>query len=267
MGVHGVNRDSVRGGLFFTGNICYIQQRMYPYGGIQEETMALLGPKEQEIVRERLANLTRDVELVLFTDTSTLIVPGKEPCLYCKETKQLLEELAALSDRLHLVVYDLATPEGREKAKEYRVEDPPTLILREKGSEAINLRYRGIPAGYEFASLLEDIEMLGRDGHGLPENVVQELNNLPEEVVLQVFVTPTCPYCPQAVRTAHRMAYASPKVWGEMIEANEFPELSSRYHIHGVPDTIVNHGKERILGAQPLSQFLQAIRKAVGVSA
>ena len=52
--------------------------------------MALLGPKEQEIVRERLANLTRDVEMVLFTDSSTLIAPGKEPCLYCKETKQLL---------------------------------------------------------------------------------------------------------------------------------------------------------------------------------
>lgn len=164
--------------------------------------MALLGPKEQEIVRERLANLTRDVELVLFTDTSTLIAPGKEPCLYCKETKQLLEELAALSDRLHLVVYDLATPEGKEKAKEYRVEDPPTLILREKGSEAINLRYRGIPAGYEFASLLEDIEMLGRDGHGLPENVVQELNNLPEEVMLQVFVTPHLPLLPAG--GAHR---------------------------------------------------------------
>jgi len=229
--------------------------------------MALLGPKEQEIVRERLANLTRDVEMVLFTDSSTVIAPGKEPCLYCKETKQLLEELSALSDKLHLVVYDLATPEGREKAGAYKVEAAPTLILREKGSEAINLRYRGIPAGYEFASLLEDIEMLGRDGHGLPENVVQELNDLPEEVVLQVFVTPTCPYCPQAVRTAHRLAYASPKVWGEMIEANEFPALSDRYRIHGVPDTIINHGKERVLGAQPLSQFLQAIRKAVGVRA
>ena len=215
--------------------------------------MALLGPKEQEIVRERLANLTRDVEMVLFTDSSTLIAPGKEPCLYCKETKQLLEELSALSDKLHLVVYDLATPEGKEKAGAYKVEAAPTLILREKGSEAINLRYRGIPAGYEFA--------------GLPENVVQELNDLPEEVVLQVFVTPTCPYCPQAVRTAHRLAYASPKVWGEMIEANEFPALSDRYHIHGVPDTIINHGKERVLGAQPLSQFLQAIRKAVGVRA
>ncbi|TBH20090.1 protein disulfide oxidoreductase [Thermus thermamylovorans] len=229
--------------------------------------MALLGPKEQEIVRERLARLERDVELVLFTDTSTLIAPGKEPCLYCKETKQLLEEVSALSDRLHLVVHDLATPEGRERAREYRVEAAPTLILREKGSEAINLRYRGIPAGYEFASLLEDLEMLGKEGHGLPEGVVQELNSLPEEVVLQVFVTPTCPYCPQAVRTAHRLAYASPKVFGEMVEANEFPELSSRYGIHGVPDTVVNGGKERILGAQPLSQFLQAIRKAVGVKA
>jgi len=229
--------------------------------------MALLGPREQEIVRERLSGLTRDVEMVLFTDSSTLIAPGKEPCMYCKETKQLLEELKALSDQLHLVVHDLATPEGREMAKAYKVEAAPTLILREKGSEALNIRYRGIPAGYEFASLLEDLEMLGRDGHGLPENVVQELQNLPEEVVLQVFVTPTCPYCPQAVRTAHRLAYASPKVWGEMIEANEFPELAGRYHIHGVPDTIINHGKERVLGAQPLSQFLQAIKKAVGVKA
>ncbi len=227
--------------------------------------MALLGPKEQEIVRQRLSGLERDVEAVLFTDSSTLIVPGKEPCLYCKETRQLMEELAGLSDKLHLLVYDLSTPEGQEKAKEMRVEAPPTIILREKGSDRVNLRYRGIPAGYEFASLLEDIEMIGRDGHGLPEETVKFLQGLPEEVVLQVFVTPTCPYCPQAVRTAHRFAYASDKVFGEMVEANEFPALSEKYHIHGVPDTIVNHGKARVLGAQPVAAFLQAIREAVGV--
>jgi len=227
--------------------------------------MALLGPKEQEIVRQRLSTLERDVEAVLFTDSSTLIAPGKEPCLYCKETKQLMEELAGLSDKLHLVVYDLSTPEGQEKARAMRVEAAPTLILREKGSDRVNLRYRGIPAGYEFASLLEDIEMLGRDGHGLPEETVKFLQGLPEEVVLQVFVTPTCPYCPQAVRTAHRFAYATDKVFGEMVEANEFPALSEKYHIHGVPDTIINHGKARVLGAQPVAAFLEAIKKAVGV--
>jgi len=127
--------------------------------------MPLLGEQEQQIVRDRLGNLTRDVEIVLFTDTSTIVAPGKEPCMYCKETQQLLEEIEPLSEKVHLVVYDLATPEGKAKAEEMRVEDPPTLILREKGSDAVNVRYRGIPAGYEFASLLEDIEMIGRDGH------------------------------------------------------------------------------------------------------
>lgn len=229
--------------------------------------MVLLGPKEQEIVRQRLSTLERDVEAVLFTDSSTLIAPGKEPCIYCKETRQLMEELVGLSDKLHLVVYDLSTPEGQEKAGAFSVEAAPTLILREKGSDRVNLRYRGIPAGYEFASLLEDIEMIGRHGHGLPEETVKFLQVLPEEVVLQVFVTPTCPYCPQAVRTAHRFAYASDKVVGEMVEANEFPALSERYHIHGVPDTIVNHGKARVLGAQPVAAFLEAIKKAVGVKA
>ncbi|MGQ9692793.1 MAG: protein disulfide oxidoreductase [Thermaceae bacterium] len=229
--------------------------------------MALLGPKEQEIIRQRLSTLERDVEIVLFTDSSTLVAPGEDPCIYCKETKQLMEELAGLSEKLHLVVYDLNTLEGEEKAQAMRVEAAPTIILREKGSDRVNLRYRGIPAGYEFASLLEDLEMLGGDGHGLPEDTVKFLQNLPKEVVLQVFVTPTCPYCPQAVRTAHRFAYASDKVFGEMVEANEFPTLSDRYHIHGVPDTVINHGKARILGAQPVAAFLDAIKKAVGVRA
>ena len=109
--------------------------------------------------------------------------------------------------------------------------------------------------------------MIGRDGHGLPEDVVKTLNELPQEVVLQVFVTPTCPYCPQAVRTSHRFAYASPKVMGEMVEAQEFPSLADKYHIHGVPDTIINHGAQRVLGAQPVSAFLDAIKKAVGAAA
>ncbi len=229
--------------------------------------MPLLGEQEQQIVKERLGNLTRDVEIVLFTDSSTVIAPGKEPCIYCKETEQLLREIEPLSDKVHLAVYDLASEEGKKKAEEMRVEAAPTIILREKGSDAVNVRYRGIPAGYEFASLLEDIEMIGRDGHGLPDDVVKELNELPQEVILQVFVTPTCPYCPQAVRTSHRFAYASPKVVGEMIEAQEFPALADKYHIHGVPDTVINHGAQRILGAQPVSAFLDAIRKAVGATA
>lgn len=223
--------------------------------------MALLGPEEQKIVTERLAGLTREVEMVLFTNSSRLLVGGQEPCVYCQETEQLMRELEPLSEQLSLVVHDLATPEGKEAARAAGVEAAPTLILREAGSEATNLRYRGIPAGYEFSSLLEDLEMIGREGHGLAPEVVTMLQNLAEEVKMQVFVTPTCHYCPAAVRTAHRFAYASPKVMGEMVEAQEFPELASRYQISGVPDTIIN-GRERVLGAQPLPVFIEAVEKA-----
>lgn len=222
--------------------------------------MALLGPEEQKIVKERLAGLTREVEMVLFTNSSRLLVGGQEPCMYCQETEQLMRELEPLSDQLSLVVHDLATLEGKEAAREAGVDTAPTLILREKGSTSTNLRYLGIPAGYEFSSLLEDLEMIGGEGHGLAPDVVSMLQSLAEEVKMQVFVTPTCPYCPAAVRTAHRFAYASPKVLGEMVEAQEFPQLASRYQISGVPDTIIN-GRERVLGAQPLPVFLEAVEK------
>lgn len=229
--------------------------------------MALLGEQEQKIVRDRLANLEREVESILFVDSSTIVAPGKEPCVYCKETRQLMEEFIPLTDKLSLVVHDIATEEGKQKAVEMKVEAVPTLIMRAQGSDAVNLRYRGIPAGYEFASLLEDIEMIGRDGHGLPEDVVATLEALPSEVNIQVFVTPTCPYCPQAVRTAHRFAYASPKVTGEMVEAQEFPALSQKHNIGGVPDAVINGGVQRVLGAQPVSAFLDAVKRAVVVEA
>ena len=87
----------------------------------------------------------------------------------------------------------------------------------------------------------------------MPTNTLNDRTfEVDADVRLRTFVTPTCPYCPKAVITAFRFALANPRITAEGIEANEFPELSSRYHIHGVPDTIVNHGKERILGAQPL---------------
>ena len=51
------------------------------------------------------------------------------------------------------------------------------------------------------------------------------MRGLGRPVHIQVFVTPTCPYCPQAVRLAHQFALESDQIRGDMIEATEFPEL------------------------------------------
>jgi len=60
---------------------------------------------------------------------------------------------------------------------------------------------------------------------------------------------------------AHQMAIAFPNVTADIIEANEFPELSQQYGVSGVPKTIIND-KVEFVGAVPEEHFLAAIQQA-----
>jgi len=75
-------------------------------------------------------------------------------------------------------------------------------------------------------------------------------------------VTPTCPYCPQAVSLAHQVAIASPHVRADMVEAVEFPELAIRYQVMGVPRTVINE-RVHIEGAAPEPMVLGKLREAL----
>ena len=97
----------------------------------------------------------------------------------------------------------------------------------------------------------------------LPANYLAYLDKLEEAVHLQVFVTPTCPYCPQAVVLAHAMAIASDKVRADMVEATEFPQLSIKYNVMGVPRTVVNE-TEYLEGAAPEQMLIDKIQAAMG---
>ena len=62
---------------------------------------------------------------------------------------------------------------------------------------------------------------------------------------------------------AHQMAMEFDNVTADIVEANEFPELSQRYGVSGVPKTIINDRVE-FVGAVPEPQFVAAIRQAMG---
>ena len=81
---------------------------------------------------------------------------------------------------------------------------------------------------------------------------------LRDPVHIQVFVTPTCPYCPCAVVLAHKLAMASELVTADMVEATEFPHLANKYHVHGVPRTVVNE-TIHIEGAVPEAALMSEI--------
>jgi len=220
-----------------------------------------LDEKVQGQVREMLTPISQEVEVVVFT-TSGLEVPGSEVG-YQDETLGLLKEIAELNHKISLLQRSLhADPE----AQKLKLTHAPTVLLREKGSSRSNIRFLGLPAGYEFGTLIETLLMLGTGESKLGEKSQVEVQKITSPVRMQSFVTPTCPYCPQAVLAVYKMAFHNPNVIAEGVEASEFPTLSTRYNISGVPDTIISGAnQQRVLGGQPDRVFVEAAIKASGI--
>jgi glutaredoxin len=149
----------------------------------------MISAPDQDFIRKHFEEkLTEDVTIELFTrPRPRLQVPGQEECLYCEETKQLLEEVAALSERIDLVVHDvLENPAVRE---EHGIEQIPAIVYR--GKNRGRLRFFGIPAGNEFRNLIDTIVEVGTGESALSPETRQALATLREDVHLRVFVTPT----------------------------------------------------------------------------
>ena len=207
-------------------------------------------------VQNAFEQLQQPVEVLFFGK--------KTDCDYCDDTQQLVEEIAALSDKLSLSIYDIDEDAG--VASQYKVDKTPGLVLAGRDGDQIldyGVRYAGIPSGHEFSSLVNDLILVSGRDSGLSQETREALKELDSPVLLQVFVTPTCPYCPRAVILAHQMALESPMVEAEMVEAMEFPELSSRHNVSGVPQTTINDGAGTLVGAVPEEHLLQEIKHAL----
>lgn len=193
-------------------------------------------------------------------DVGILFFGQKDDCVYCDDTQQLLEEVSVISDRISLETYDMDLDRGI--AKKYNVDKAPGFVLVGKDGDALmdyGVRYAGIPSGHEFSSLINDLIRVSSRNSGLSEQTREQLKNIKKPVHLMVFVTPTCPYCPQAVLLAHQFAMENPLIQAEMIEATEFQEISQKHGVSGVPQTTINDGAGMVVGAVPESHLLAEI--------
>ena len=218
----------------------------------------IIDEKVQVQVRDVLKEMQHPVALILFT--------SPEACEYCEDTRQLLEEITPLSEKVRLFVYDLR--EHSALAEQYHVNKAPTIVIAGLEGEEIRdygVRYAGIPAGHEFTTLINDLVMVASRDSGLSAETRQFLAGLDQPVFLEVFVTPTCPHCPRAVIVAHKMALESAFVQAEGVEATEFPELADKYGVSGVPHTAINLGAAEMIGAGSESYLLAEIKKALKV--
>ncbi|MFO7682774.1 MAG: thioredoxin family protein [Chloroflexota bacterium] len=216
--------------------------------------MSLLKESDQQQLREHFSALAEPVKLVMFTQ--------EMECQYCSETRMISEEVAALSDKISVEVYDFVR--DQEIAEQYHIDKIPAIAVVRGGGKAkdYGIRFYGIPSGYEFSSLIENIMMVSSGESGLSAETKAWAAGLDKPVHLQVFITPTCPYCPQAVIMAHQLAMESDLITADMVEAIEFPHLSNKYHVQGVPRTVINDDFH-MEGAAPEPMLLGKLQEAV----
>jgi glutaredoxin-like protein len=145
----------------------------------------MLNPSVQIQINEVFEDLREPVAVIFFRSQA-------ENCEYCVETRQLLEEVVSLSEKLSLEVYDLQS--DAELAAKYHVDKAPGFVLAGKDGDSLvdfGIRYAGIPAGHEFSALIHDMVQVSKRDSGLSQPTRDFLKQLTQTVNLEVFVTPT----------------------------------------------------------------------------
>lgn len=210
----------------------------------------LIDDKVKAELKLLLSNLRSQVRLLLFAQNST--------CPTCSRQEELLRELCALTELLKLEVHDLVL--DGDTALNYKIgKTPATAVV---GARDHGIRFYGLTGGYEFTSLIEAIIMVSTGRTNLATELEEMVKKINEPVHLQVMVTLACPYCPEMVHVAHQFAFVNEHIRADMVEASEFPEVTKKYQVTGVPRTIINESHS-FEGALPAPAAYLEIIKAV----
>jgi len=147
--------------------------------------MSLIAPADQEKLRDAFGEMTAPVRLLFFTQTL-----GCETCL---QTRQILDELPPLSDKITIEEVNFVLE--REKAAQYGIDRVPAIALvGEDGSKQekdSKIRFLGTPAGYEFMSLIHAVLLVGGRPPSLTEENRRRVMAVSRPITMQVFTTPT----------------------------------------------------------------------------
>ena len=142
--------------------------------------MSILQPRDEDAVRKGFQRISGLVKLVVFSQE--LVAQD-----LCRQNEQLINEVAALSDRISVEVLNPAV--DRERAAAYGIEDVPATVV--EGARDYGVRFLGIPAGYEFSNLIDSIVAVSSGEASLMADTKASLATLAGDVQIKVFSTPT----------------------------------------------------------------------------
>ena len=147
--------------------------------------MSLLSPADQERLRESFDEMTRPVRLLFFTQALG--------CETCPETRQILDELPLLSDKIAIEEVNFVLE--RDRAAQYGIDRVPAIAVIGEDETAqprdSRIRFLGAPSGYEFISLVTAVLLVGGHGSALTDENRARIAAIDKPVTMQVYTTPT----------------------------------------------------------------------------
>ena len=204
---------------------------------VQEQAEAQLKALFQE--------LPNRIDLVLVTDARS-----DEP--YGRAAREVIQAVSRISDKVALREISLES----DQAKEWNVAQAPTMIFC---PDKYDIRWSGAPVGEEGRTLVEALLMLGLGKSGLSDQSRKVLAGIEDDRRVKVFVSPTCPYCPQQAVNAIKAAIEAPyKISVEIIDIQVNPQLARKYNAASVPTVYANEIMVA-QGAQPEELFVASL--------
>ena len=188
-----------------------------------------------------------EVPLLLFTS------PIKNE-VFIQAARQVIRALRELTPKITLLEYDLS----HKIAQKWKVKHAPTLLF---DPERYNVRWLGAPMGEEGRTFVEALIMMGYKKTNLSEESLKVLGKIQSPRNIKVFVSPTCPYCPQQAVNALKVAIEKPELVSlEIIDIQVNPEIADQYSAQSVPQAFAN---EKLIaqGAQTEELFVLSLEK------
>jgi glutaredoxin-like protein len=145
-----------------------------------------------QLLNDDIINQIREVFDGMKNPVHIMFFGSQVNCQYCDETRQLVEEVAAISDLISIEIYDMEA--DSDLAAGYNVDKAPGVVIAAKEGDLVTdfgVRLAGIPSGHEFTSLIQDILLVSNRDSGLNPQTREFLKGLDKPILLQVFVTPT----------------------------------------------------------------------------
>lgn len=164
------------------------------------------------------------------------------------EMNELLNDVASCSENIKVSISNA---------------DELSFLIAKNGIDA-SVKFRAVPNGHEFTTLLMAILNLEGLGKNLPdEAATKKIKALKGKVKIKSYISLTCTNCPDVVQAINIFSFLNPSIQHEIIDGGINKEEVEKLNIQAVPSVYLNDELFHV-GRSSLGELLTKLEEKLG---